>query len=45
MPETEATWEAKTDLWQFEEALQNFEATRASANSVGENVTAQSFEA
>ncbi|XP_073151819.1 uncharacterized protein [Henckelia pumila] len=31
LPESEATWETKHDLWQFKELLYQFEVTRASA--------------
>lgn len=32
LPETEATWETKEDLWQFRNLLQQFELMRASTN-------------
>ena len=42
LPESEATWEAQEDLWQFENQLHHYKdtlVTRASLNQVGENVT------
>ncbi|XP_073138753.1 uncharacterized protein [Henckelia pumila] len=38
-PESEATWKTRDMLSQFKELLQQFEATRVSAEYVGENVT------
>jgi hypothetical protein len=32
LPESEATWEAQEDLWQFEDKLKHYTATRTSPN-------------
>ncbi|KAI3458616.1 hypothetical protein Pfo_015279, partial [Paulownia fortunei] len=32
LPESEATWEPAEDLWQFQDQLREYEATRASPN-------------